>query len=204
MAIVSNKNTTGQPMVSTGRTGTQSIKFYPGPRVYVKTPDPLLSTPSYYGKSNGVTPTGWTDLGTVDGDLKVTYDQKIKEIRTGMDNYLRGAYLEQRGASFECSLAQMDDIVLETISGVTASVIVPGSTVNYALGSTDMQILAVLFVIQNKDNGKEIQFYNPQAYVSFMIEKSSDSLAIKMTSLLPSFTPAGALSEQFLSTTLYA
>lgn len=206
MPILVNKNTTQQSMASPGRTGTQSVKWIPAPRVYVKPAESISAAPveAYYTKSNGITPTGWTDLGTIDGDLKVTYEQKTKEVRTGIDNILRAAYLEQKGASLECSLSQTDDVVLETISGVTASVIIPGSVVNYQLGTTDMNQLACLFVVQNKLNGKEFQYYNPNAYITFSFEKSSDSMVLKMTGLLPSFIPDGGTNSTFLSTTVFA
>jgi hypothetical protein len=206
MSILSNKNSTQQPLQVAGRTGTQTLRFIPGPRVYVKAADPQSSTPvqSFFTKSNGVTPTGWTDLGIIEGDLKVTYDNKLKEVRTGIDNVLRAVYSEQKTAQIECSLAQLDDIVLETITGTTASVIVPGSIVNYQLGTTDVINLAVLFVLQSKLDSKEIQFYNPFAYVSFSIDKSGDALVAKMSGTLPPFTAVGATKESFLSTTLFA
>ncbi len=117
---------------------------------------------------------------------------------------MRAAYLEQKGATFECNLGQTDDVVIETISGVTASVIVPGSVVNYPLGSTDLNQMAVLYVVQNKLTGKEIQFYNPNAYISFQFAKNGDSLDVKMSGLLPSFIPAGGTQEMFISTTVFA
>lgn len=206
MSVIANKNTTQAPLTVAGRTGNQSFKLIPAPRVYVKVADPQVDAPvqAYYTKSNGVTPTGWMDLGAIDGDLKVTYDNKLKEVRTGLDNVLRAVYSEEKTAGCEGNLAQLDDIVLETITGVTASVITPGSVVNYQLGTTDVINLAVLFVIQNKLNGKEIQFYNPFGYVSFMIDKSSDALVAKMTAMLPPFLAPGATKETFLSTTIFA
>jgi len=205
-SVISNKNSGQAPMTQAGHTGLQSYKFIPAPRVYVKTADVTQNTPvqSYFAKSNGVTPTGWTDLGSVQGAVKVTYDQKTKEVRTGIDNLLRAAYLEQKGGNAEFSLAQADDVTLEQVTGLTASVITAGSTVNYQIGQTDMNVLAVLFVVQNKLNGKEIQYYNPAAFITFNFDYSGDEMDLKVTALLPGFTAAGQTNEGFLSVTMFA
>jgi hypothetical protein len=204
--VLSNKNTTQAPMTAVGRTGVQSYKFIPAPRVYVKAADPTLNSPvqNYQTKSNGVTPTGWTDLGSVQGNLKLVYDQKTKEVRTGIDNYLRAAYLNQKGGSAEFSLAQTDDVTLEQISGLTASVITAGSVVNYQVGATDMNVLAILFVVQNKLNGKEWQFYHPAAYLTFNFEYATDEIDLKATALLPAFTANGQTTEGFISCSVFA
>lgn len=207
MAIIVNRNTTQAPMIPVGRTGSQSLIFIPAPRVYVKTPDSRSAAPvqAYFTKSNGVTPTGWVDLGLISGDLTINYEQKTKEIRTGIDNILRAAYLEQKGATLEAMLGQVDDVTLETVSGLTASVIVPGSVVNYSVGSTDMNQLAMLFVVQNKLDGKEFQYYNPNAFISFEFTKGSNGdTVLKMSGILPAFTAQAASTEQFLATTIFA
>lgn len=206
MAVVSNKNFSGAPMLPVGRTGKQSYKFVPGPRFYVKEADATVNTPvqQYFTKSNGITPPGWTDLGIVDGDLTVGYQVDLQEVRTGVDNVLRDEYVKQKTASFEATLSQFDDIVIETLTGATPSVIVPGSIVKYPLGSTDILNLAVLLVVQNKLNGKEIQYYNPDARITLSFEKSGDYQAVKVTGAFPGFVPAGASYEEFISTTIFA
>lgn len=206
MPIVVNKNTTQKPMSQLGRTGAQSVKFIPAPRVYVKTADSMTAAPvqDYFTKSNGVTPTGWTDLGTVLGQLKVTYTQKVKEVTTGIDQVLRGAYVDSRTGTFEFSLQQLDDVTFEQISGITASVITAGSVVSYGLGSTDLNQLAMLLVCQNKFDGKEWQFYNPNAYTNFAYEEQGDAFALKVTGYLPFFTPQGTTVECILQSTVFA
>lgn len=206
MAVITNKNTTQTPMSTVGRTGTQVLKFIPAPRIYVKTPDSLTAAPveDYFTKSNGTTPTGWTDLGSVSTVFTLTYDQKVKQVTTGIDQYLRAAYLEARGATFKAVLDQTDDVVLEQISAATASVITSGSIVNYQIGSTDMNQLAILLVVQNKLDGKEWQFYNPNAYLTFNLTESGGVMGLAVDGFMPSFKPSGATTEGFLSATMFA
>jgi hypothetical protein len=206
MAIAVNKNTTQQPMTAAGRTGTQALKWIPGPRVYVKAAESLTSAPVqlYYTKSNGTTPAGWTDLGSVQGAAKVNYNQKVKEVTTGLDNYFRAAYIDQKVGQVEFNLSQLDDVVLEQVTGLTASVITSGSVINYQVGQLDLNQLALLMVVQNKLDGKEWQFYNPSAYLNFAFEESGDAMTLKVTGLLPFFTANGQTKEGMLSATVYA
>lgn len=163
MALAVNINTSQKPMTAAGRTGTQSIKNIPGCRVYVKAADVLVNTPvqSYMKKTaNGVLDAsyvGWSDLGIVNGNAKVTYDKKVKEIKTGMDDVLRAAYVDSKEAKLEFSLSQYDDVVLEQVSGLSASVITNGSVINYLVGQEDLIQRAILLVSINKLDQKEIQ-----------------------------------------------
>lgn len=206
MAIVVNKNTFQSPLTATGRTGTQSIKFIPAPRVYIKTADAITSTPvqNYFTKSNGTTPSGWTDLGIVVGMAKVTYTKKVKEVLTGIDEYLRAAYVGSKNAHIEFDLSQTDDYALENISGLTASVITTGSVVNYQIGEEDLNQVALLLVAQNKLDGKEWQFYNPNAYISFVYAEQNEGLILKCDGLLPYFRANGQTSDSMLSATVFA
>jgi hypothetical protein len=206
MAIAVNKNTQGTPLTVAGRSGAQSIKLIQAPRLYVKAADALTTTPvqNYYTKSSGATPTGWTDLGIVDGYAKIQYDKKVNEVRTGPDEYFRAAYTKQKTGVIEASLLQLDDITLEQISGLTASVITSGSVINYQIGSEDLNQLALLLVVTNKLDSKEWQFYNPSAYLNFTFEEKTDGISLKVTGLLPFFTPAGATKESMMSTTIFA
>ncbi len=185
MAVITNKNTAQDPVAS-GRTGTQVVKFFDAPRVYIKTKD---SSPTpIVVKSSGTTPAGYTDLGIVDGKVKVTYSKEITEIRTGVDNILRSSFVRQRTGTFEATLSQLDDVVVENLSGVTPSVLLSGSIVQFALGAEDVIEKALILVIDNKLDGKELQFYAPAAQVSFSFEDSGDFSVIKMTANLPGFT----------------
>lgn len=205
MSIVVNKNTTQTPITTGGRTATQSVKFIPAPRVYVKAADSLTAAPvqTYYTKSNGVTPSTWNDLGVVEGMAKVTWDKKVKEVRTGIDDYLRAAYAESKNAVIEFVLTQFDDYILEKVSGLTASVITSGSITNYQVGQEDLNQLALMLVIQNKIDGKEWQLYNPAAFLNFSYNEGKDGITLKVTGLLPSFTAAGQTNESFMSTTIF-
>lgn len=206
MAIAVNKNTNQQPMSTAGRTGAQTLKFIPGARVYTKTAESLTAAPvqTHFVKSAGTTPSGWTDLGTVLGAVKVNYTKKVKEVNTGIDNYFRAAYVEQKMGQIEFELSQLDDVALETISGLSASIITSGSIVNYEVGSEDLNQLALLVVATSKLDSKEIQFYNPSAYLNFVWAEQGDALVLKCTGMLPFFTPSGATAEAMLSVTEFA
>lgn len=209
MPIARNRNTTQQPNLLPGRTGTQSIKVIPAPRVYVKTADFTNDTPvqEYFTKSNGVTPTGWTDLGIVDGNATITYTKKTTDVKTGIDNYLRATYISEKSANINFTLGQFDDIAIEQISSLTASVITSGSIVNYQFGQDEITTLALLLVVQNKLDSKEWQFYNPAALINFTIDNTNNAMSLKVTSELPFFTAAGtggALGESLLSVTEFA
>lgn len=199
MAVITNLNTTQTP-ITTGLTGTQVIKFIDAPRVYIKAKDTVATVP--YVKSGGVKPTGWTDLGVVEGKVKVAYTKERKEIRTGIDQVLRAAYAGQKSASFEFVLTQFDDVVLKELSGLSASVITSGSIVQFSLGQDDVVERALLFVSQNKLDGKEIQFYHPAAFISFGIEDAGDATVCRGRGDLAAFTLGGA--DTLMSTTVFA
>jgi hypothetical protein len=203
MPILVNRNTTQSPMTTAGRTGSQLIRLIPAPRIYVKAPDALTATPvqSYYNPSNGSTPAGWTDLGIVAGNLKLVYDKKVKEVMTGIDQYLRAAYVEQKKASIDFELEQFDDVNVELLTGFTGSVITSGSIINYQLGQEDLIQKAILIVFQNKLDQKEFQFYNPNAFLNFQFNETASGMTLKVTGLFPSFTAAGQTNESFYSMT---
>lgn len=184
MAVISNLNTQQTPL-TTGRTGTQVVKFIDAPRVYVKTKD--ASPAPVTIKSNGSLPSGWTDLGIVNGKVRIAYEKEIVEVRTGIDKVLRGSYIGQRTASFEFVLSQFDDIVIEQLSGISPSV--SGSALAlFGIGGEDIIEKALLLVVQNKLDGKEWQFYNPAAQLSFTIEDSGEETVVRGRGNLPFFT----------------
>lgn len=186
MAILSNNFTTQVPITS-GRTGTQAIKWINAPRVFVKASD-TTPTPVTV-KANGATPSGgWVDLGIVDGDLGIAYTKELKEIRTGIDNFLRLTYASQRNGSFTANLSQFDDKVIEEVSGITPSVITSGSIIQFAVGQEDVVKKAVLLVCENKLDGKEFQFYHPNADISFNITNSGEFTVVELTANLTGFT----------------
>ncbi len=203
MAITSNKNTTQSPMSATGLTGVQVLKFIDAPRVYLKSADSLSAATIPTAKSNGATPSGWIDLGIVEGTCKIGVEKKVKEVKTGIDNYFRAAYTNEKVGTCEFSLSQLDDVAFGQVTGLTASVVNSGSTYSYAVGSEDLSQQAILMVVQNKLDGKEWQFYNPNAYLNFSIEDSGDEFRLKVTGLLPFFLAPGQASEQMLAQTLF-
>jgi hypothetical protein len=121
----------------------------------------------------------------VRGSAKVTYEQKLAEVKTGIDNVLRFAYTNERKGGVDFTLDQTDDTVLEQISGMSASVVTAGSVINYQFGTVDLSQLALLLVVQNKLDGKEWQFYNPNAFFDFSFEDSNDAMGLKIR--VPSF-----------------
>lgn len=199
MAVTVNKNTQQSP-VSAGLTGTQVVKFIDAPRVYVKTKD---STPTpVTTKSNGSTPGSWTDLGIVEGKVRIAYTKETNEVRTGIDQVLRATYVRQRNGSFEFTLNQFDDVVVKELSGVTPSTITSGSIVQFAMGGEDVIERALLLVVQNKLDGKEWQFYAPAAQLSFSIEDSGEATVVRGVGNLPAFSYNG--SDAILIMTDYA
>lgn len=185
MAVITNKNTSQTP-VSTGLTGTQVVKFIDAARVYVKTKD-TNATP-VTAKSNGSTPSGWTDLGIVDGKVKITYEKELFEVRTGIDSILRSTFVKQRTGMFEFTLSQFDDVVIKELSGITPSTLSAGSTVQFAIGQEDVIDKALLLVVQNKLDGKEWQFYAPAAQMTFNIGDAGEATVVNGKGNLPAFT----------------
>lgn len=206
MSVIVNKNTTQTPMTAVGNTGSQLIRFIPACRVYIKAADSTTAAPvqAYYTKSNGATPTGWTDLGIMDGPGQVTYTKDRKKVQTGIDQVVRAVYIDQKTAELAVTLDQFDDVVLQNISGLTPSVITNGSVVNFQLGQEDIINKALLLVCQNKLDGKEIQFYHPAADLSFVIDYSNDKMSLKLSADLIAFTASGATVDSMISTTVFA
>lgn len=199
MPVIKNKNTSQDP-ITLGSTGTQSIVWIPAPRVYIKAKD-TTATPILV-KSNGTTPSGYTDLGIVKENVGVTYEKQIKEIRTGIDQILRVSYVEQRNASFEFPLSQFDDKVIQELSGLTPSQIVNASIYQFAIGTEEIVEKAIILVSQNKLDGKEWQFYHPKAEVSFTYEQNGDEQVVRGRCNLPSFTHGG--EEKLMVQTIFA
>lgn len=200
MAVISNRNTQQTPMTQVGQTGAQVVKFIDAPRIYVKaidsTPTPVIV------KSNGSTPSGWTDLGIVDGKMKMTYDKTIKEVRTGIDQIFRSEYVGKKTLGFEFHLSQFDDVVLTQVSGLTASVITSGSIVQFAIGAEDVIQLAMLVVVENKLDGKEWQFYNPDTYIKFVYGDNGDETFVMVNADCPPFVIGGV--TQFAVQTMFS
>jgi hypothetical protein len=185
MAVIVNKNTT-QASLGSGLTGSQVIKFIPGPRMYVKAVD-TTATP-VVAKSNGSTPAGWTDLGTVEGNARLAYDKEVKQVRTGIDQVLRASYIGQKSASVEVVLNQFDDKMFAEVSGITPSLISNASIYQFTTGSEDIVQRAVLLVLQNKLDGKEWQLYHPSADISFQIEDANEAMVVRMRCEFKAFT----------------
>lgn len=200
MPVISNLNTRQTPMTAAGQTGTQVIKFIDAPRVYIKavdvTPTPIIV------KSNGTTPAGYTDLGIVDGKLKITYEKSIKDVRTGIDQIFRAEYVDKKTLGFEFHLSQFDDVAMTQISGLTASVITAGSIVQFAVGSEDVIQRAMVLVSQDKLTGKEWQWYCPSGFIKFGYADNGNETYIQVNVDLPPFT-YGAV-EQFAIQTIYS
>lgn len=203
MSITVNRNTTQTPLPVSGITGTQSLKFIQAPRVYIKHPDSLTNTPTYTVISDGITPLGWTDLGVIEGQVKIGVEKKVTRVTTGIDNYFRGAYASEKVGTIEFDLTQFDDVLMGLITGITASVVSSGSIVSFNIGTEELNVVAILLICQNKLDGKEIQFYNPAASLNFSFEDAEDALLLRAKGLLPFFVPVGATAESMLTTTVF-
>lgn len=190
MAVIVNTNTRQNPMTASGLTGAQVVRFIDGPRIYIKAID-SIPTPVVV-KSNGVTPTGWTDLGIVDGKAKVTYTKSIEEVRTGIDQVLQAEFVNKKTMQMQFNLTQFDDIVLEQLSALTTSTITSGSIVQFPVGAEDVVQRALLVVLQNKLDGKEWQFYSPDAYITFQYTSQGDYTLVQGNADLPLFVWAGS------------
>lgn len=208
MAVLVNNWTTQKPLSANGSTGVQSIKHIPAARVFIKAADSITATPvlayaAYTFKTNGVVPTGWTDLGISNGNGKVTYTKTQKKVTTGLDKVTRAVYIEEKTAELEFDLAQLDDYLLTQL-GFNASVITAGSTVNFQLGQEDVVEKAVLLVYANKLDGKEIHWYHPAAKLNVTFQESGDEVGVKVVAELTAFTAAGASIDSLVSTTVFA
>jgi hypothetical protein len=204
MPILANAFTSQKPLSANGLTGTQILKLIPAPRVFIKaTPDSQSAAVVPSLKANGTTPAGWSDLGVVDGNLKVGYQKKVKEVRTGIDNYLRAAYTNEKGGTLEFSLSQVDDTVLGLISGLTGSQITSNSIYTFHVGQEDLNQVALLLVVDSKLDGKEWQWYSPLVYLNFEFTQSGDALVLKATAILPFFTVVGQTAEEILACTIF-
>jgi hypothetical protein len=205
MAVITNKNTTQAPHGSAGVTATQVVKFIPASRVYIKTAESTSAAPvqNYYTKSDGATPSGWTDLGTMLGEAKLTYNVERIKVKTGIDKALRAVYTGEKDGSIEFNLSQMDDYLMAQL-GLTSSTIVNGSSVNFRVGQENVIQKALLCVYQNKLDGKEMQIYHPAAYLSFIWDEVDDGIVFKTTADLSLFTGTGQTVEQLMSVTFFA
>jgi hypothetical protein len=200
MAIITNLNSRQTPMVAAGSTGTQVIKFIDCPRVYIKTAD--VSPTPITTKSNGTLPAGYTDLGIVDGKLKIQYDKEQKEVRTGLDEILRAVYVGKKTAGFEFNLTQFDDVAVQQLTGLAPSLINGGSAAQFAVGSEDVVQKALLLVVQNKIDGREWQFYHPAAYMTFSLSDSGDATVMVGKAMCTAFLYGG--TDTYMIQTMFA
>jgi hypothetical protein len=188
MAVVTNLATRQDPIAS-GLTGTQVIKFLPGCRVLIKTKDTTATPPTTkMAGSPSANLSGWTDLGVVDQYAKLTYSKETQEVRTGVDNYLRAVYISQKTGQVEFDLSQVDDVVTQNLTGISPSTITAGSLVQFGIGQEDVVEKALLLVMQNKLDGKEIQIYHPSAFLNFQITQNGDFLVIRGSADFAPFT----------------
>jgi|SRR5581483_164482 len=206
MPLVTNDATTQKPMSAAGVTGAQSIKLIQAPRIFMKsTPDSTTgaTVPNTKYAGNAANLVGWTDLGSVAGNAKIGYEKKIKEVKTGIDNYLRAAYSNEKTGNIEFSLNQLDDVVMSKIPGLSASVQTAGSIYTFHLGQEDLVQMALLVVAVNKLDGKEHQFYSPSVYMNFTFAEDADAMVLKCSAILPFFTVTGQTSEDILAHTIF-
>jgi hypothetical protein len=198
--VITNKNTSQTPMTGTGLTGVQTEFFVPASRIYLKAVDAVPAAPILL--SDGITPTGWTDLGAMRDNGQVTYTKNTVKLLSGIDKKLRKLYTDQVTGSIEATLGQYDDVVLSKITGLTPYVVQSGSIVRFPIGAESVVQSAVLFVSQNKTDGKEMQYYNPSAFLTFSIVELNGAQCVKLTADFPTFIADGA--EQLFALSVFA
>jgi hypothetical protein len=201
MSIVNNF-TTQKPLTILGSTGNQVLNAIPASRVFIKAVDSLTATPidtytAYTFKTNGATPTGWSDAGIMDTPGKLTYKKNEKKVTTGIDKVIRAVYSESKEASIDITLVQMDDYLLSLL-GFNGSVATAGSSMNFLVGQEDIIQKALLCVYSNKLDGKEFHVYHPAAYLNCTFDMASDKMVVKVSAELVPFTPATGPSVEAL------
>jgi hypothetical protein len=207
--IVSNAWTQQRPISVFGSTGDQILKLIPAARIFIKAPDATVNTPyqqyaGYSFKTNGVAPTGWTDLGSIDKPAKLTYTKTTKSVTTGIDTVERAIYVDKKTAMVEFNLLQSDDYVLSAL-GFSGSAMTAGSSMNFLMGGEDIVTRALLVVYQNKLDGKEFHIYHPAANLNVTWDMSSaDELTLKATAELLAFTPTGATVDALYAMNIFA
>ncbi len=208
MSVIVNNWTSGKPNVSPGATGIQSIKHIPACRVFVKAAESITAAPvytyaAYSFKTNGIAPTGWTDLGTTQATGKITYTKNLKKVQTGLDKVTRSVYIGEKDANIEVDLTQLDDLLLTNL-GFNGSAVTAGSTFNFQFGQEDVVQKALLLVYANKIDGKEIHWYHPAAYISVSLKENSDELDVTLQAECTAFTAIGATNDSLMSVTVFA
>lgn len=188
-------------MTATGLTGAQVEFFIPASRIYLKAIDVAPAAPVL--KSNGATPASWTDLGAMRNAAAVTYTKNTVKLVAGVDKKLRKVYTDALTGTFNCSLGQFDDVVLQQVTGLTPYTVQAGSIVRFPIGAESVVQSAVLLVDQNKIDGKEMQYYNPAAFLTFALEEVNGATCVKLTVDLPTFIDAQS-NEQLFALTVFA
>lgn len=206
--VIVNNFTTQKPLTIFGDTGTQSLAVIPAARVFIKPEESTSAAPvgnytAYSFKTNGLTPTGWNDLGIMDAPAKITYTKDVEKIATGMDQVVRMTYAKSKEASLDFSLWQTDDYLLSQL-GFNGSVATAGSSKAFFVGQEDVVTAALLCVYCNKIDGKELHFYHPAAQLSVTFDSSGDKLLTKVTAELIAFTPAGQTRDALFAQTIFA
>jgi hypothetical protein len=206
--VIVNNFTTQKPLTVFGDTGVQSLAVLPAARVFIKTAESTTAAPvgnytAFSFKTNGNTPTGWTDLGIMDAPAKITYTKNVDKIMTGMDQVVRLTYAKSKDATIDFSLWQTDDYVLSQL-GFNGSVATSGSTKAFFIGQEDVISTALLCVYCNKIDGKELHFYHPAAQLSVEFDSSGDKLLTKVSAELIAFTPQGQTKDALFAATIFA
>lgn len=208
MPVLTNNWTAQKPFTYTGETGAQMVRLIPACRAFLKAADSVTAAPvntysAFTFKTNGAIPSGWTDLGVMNGSGTITYNKNKVKVQTGIDKVVRGVYIDEKTAELAFTLSQLDDYLLNAL-GFSASVITAGSTKQYRIGKEDVVEKALLLVYANKLDGKEIHWYHPAAQLVAAFEESEGGMAISVTAELIAFTASGDTTDMLVSTTVFA
>jgi hypothetical protein len=136
----------------------------------------------------GATPTGWTDLGSIDASQAnlTKADPTIIDVSTGLFEVLQGQVATKDGdVTAEFTMVEYLPAAFEALTGdvtVGAGVFV---------GGRPLLQRAVLFVGQNAATGSEFHHYNPKSNLRFVQADVNRFQGIKVTCTFLKFKDAG-------------
>lgn len=194
ISIASNQNT------QQGTLTNQSVKCILASRAFISTagavPTAKLGTIAPYTYT---APSNWSDLGAVlKSKVSMTYNKDYAEVRSGLDGVFRAAYVTSKTCEWNFALDNYDTTVMGLLLGQTASVnSAVATSVGYTfwVGREDIITRKLLVIGTNKIDGKEHQYYAPEALLKFAWEEDGDAIVIRVTATLRASTIAAGYDD---------
>lgn len=191
--IQSNK-ATQQPSLD-----NQSVKVVLASRMYMGTVLSTISkmpnqrvtnkdTGAYTEPSGWTSATAWNDLGAVvRSKVSLEYNKEYQEIRSGLDGIYQTSYVTSKSAQMSFALDNYDSAVLGFLTGNTYTSLAASAGYYGFIGKEDTVSASLFMVGVNKLDGKEHQYYNPNAEFRFAWEEDGDATVIRVTCILRPF-----------------